>query len=145
MSGSQALSEETAANPWQARVYLNNLNHSLSPGVASFHLQEGFWDCRKGEGLFNNWPNLQNTRRDNRLKRRPTLSAVTVFVDILQCLSRGSLPCAEGRAPAASPSPPSSPLLLFHLYSILLPSNAVIPTQNPAGAPKPNFPRHTIS
>lgn len=42
--------------------------------MAALHLQEGFGDFRKREGPLDNRPNLQNTRRDQRLARKPAIS-----------------------------------------------------------------------
>lgn len=70
MPGSPALIEESGNPAARENGYLNYINHSLSSGVASLHLQEGFRDFRKREGLFNDWPDLQNTRRDQLVNKK---------------------------------------------------------------------------
>ena len=70
MSGGEALSQESSSPAAGENRYLNHVNHSLSSGVASLHLQEGFRDFREREGLFNNRPNLQTTGRDPRVNKK---------------------------------------------------------------------------
>lgn len=126
------------------RIYLNYVDHRLSSGVAALHLQEGFGDFRKREGPLDNRPNLQNTRRDRWLVRRPALSeAEHQWVPSRR--PPPHVPMSGLQLPFPT-SPPSISSLQshspFHLYSTSPPLCMLAHScSEPYHNPKPDIPR----